>query len=117
MAGAHSPQIQPSTTTSRGRHSARRATRRRRMPRSGLQAERGIQEPMLAAVRADMFRQQYADVFAGDQRWQSLDTPTGDRFVWEADSTYIRNPPFFDDLTLQPPPIKDIVGARVLALL
>src|SRR5206468_1394912 len=80
-------------------------------------AEREIQDAMLAAVRADMFREQYADVFAGDERWRSLKTPTGDRFVWEPDSTYIRNPPFFDGLTLQPPPLEDIAGARVLALL
>jgi aconitate hydratase len=80
-------------------------------------AEREIQETMLAAVRADMFREQYADVFAGDERWQSLKIPTGDRFVWEPDSTYIRNPPFFEGLTLQPSPLEDIVGGRVLALL
>jgi aconitate hydratase len=80
-------------------------------------AEREIQETMLAAVRADMFREQYADVFAGDDRWQSLKIPTGDRFVWEPDSTYIRNPPFFEGLTLQPSPLEDIVGGRVLALL
>jgi aconitate hydratase A / 2-methylisocitrate dehydratase len=80
-------------------------------------AEREIQETMLAAVRADMFREQYADVFAGDQRWQSLSVPTGDRFVWEADSTYIRNPPFLEDLTLEPSAPRDIVGARLLAVL
>jgi aconitate hydratase len=72
---------------------------------------------MLAAVHADMFREQYADVFTGDSRWRSLGVPTGDRFVWDEDSTYIRNPPFFDGLTLQPAPLEDIVGARVLALL
>ena len=64
-----------------------------------------------------MFREQYADVFDGDERWQSLPVPTGDRFVWEPDSTYIRNPPFFEGLTLQPAPLRDIAGARVLALL
>jgi aconitate hydratase len=80
-------------------------------------AEREIQETMLTAVRADMFREQYADVFSGDERWQSLKTPTGDRFAWEPDSTYIRNPPFFEGLTLQPSPLEDIVGGRVLALL
>jgi aconitate hydratase len=79
--------------------------------------EREIQETTLAAVRAEMFREQYSDVFAGDERWRSLDVPTGDRFVWDADSTYIRNPPFFEDLAVQPVPIKDIVSARVLALL
>jgi aconitate hydratase len=79
--------------------------------------EREIQETMLRAVNADMFREQYADVFAGDSRWRTLPVPTGDRFVWDADSTYIRNPPFFDGLTRQPSPLNDIVGARVLALL
>ncbi len=53
---------------------------------------------MLKAVTADMFREQYADVFSGDSRWQALQVPTGDRFVWEPDSTYIRNPPFFEGI-------------------
>jgi aconitate hydratase len=79
--------------------------------------EREIQETMLAAVHRDMFREQYADVFAGDARWRSLGVPTGDRFAWEPDSTYIRNPPFFDGLTLHPAALVDIVSARVLALL
>ena len=57
--------------------------------------EREIQETMLSSVTAEMFREQYADVFSGDERWQSLKVPTGDRFDWEPDSTYIRNPPFF----------------------
>ncbi len=51
------------------------------------------------SVNAEMFREQYADVFSGDERWRSLEVPTGDRFEWEPDSTYIRNPPFFDGLT------------------
>jgi aconitate hydratase A / 2-methylisocitrate dehydratase len=80
-------------------------------------AEREIQATMMAAVRADMFREQYANVFSGDERWRSLPVPTGDRFVWEPDSTYIRNPPFFEGLTLQPAALRDIAGARVLALL
>jgi aconitate hydratase A / 2-methylisocitrate dehydratase len=79
--------------------------------------EREIQQTTLAAVRADMFREQYSDVFAGDERWRSLDVPTGDRFVWDPESTYIRNPPFFEDLAVQPAPLKDIASARVLALL
>jgi len=79
--------------------------------------DREIQETMLRAVHAGMFREQYADVFSGDTRWRSLDVPTGDRFQWEADSTYIRNPPFFDDVTLEPPPLTDIVAARALAVL
>ena len=80
-------------------------------------AEREIQETMLRAVNARMFREQYADVFTGDDRWRSLNVPQGDRFAWEPDSTYIRNPPFFDGLTLQPAPLVDIVGARTLAML
>jgi aconitate hydratase A / 2-methylisocitrate dehydratase len=81
-------------------------------------SDREIQEVMLRAVHAGMFREQYADVFGGDSRWRSLHVPTGDRFEWEPDSTYIRNPPFFDDVrTLEPPPLTDIARARVLAVL
>jgi aconitate hydratase len=79
--------------------------------------EREIQETMLRSVTSQMFREQYADVFAGDERWKTLEVPTGDRFAWEPDSTYIRNPPFFDGLTLHTTPLTDIAGARVLALL
>jgi aconitate hydratase len=80
-------------------------------------AEREIQEVMLKAVRRDMFTEQYAHVFEGDGRWRSLAVPKGERFNWESDSTYIRNPPFFDGLTLEPTPPSDIHNARVLALL
>jgi len=79
--------------------------------------EREIQETMLKSVTANMFREQYRDVFSGDERWRSLQVPTGDRFAWEPDSTYIRNPPFFEGLTLQPARVEDITGARLLALL
>jgi aconitate hydratase len=80
-------------------------------------SEREIQETMLGAVRAEMFVEKYADVFKGDHRWQSLPAPEGENFVWEADSTYIRKPPFFDGITMTPPPLADIAGARVLAVL
>ena len=79
--------------------------------------EREIQETMLKAVRKDMFREKYAQVFEGDDRWRTLPVPRGERYNWEPDSTYIRNPPFFDGLTLDPTPPTDIHGARVLALL
>jgi aconitate hydratase len=72
---------------------------------------------MLGAVTAEAFRAAYADVFGGDRRWQALQVPTGDRFVWDEESTYIRNPPFFDGLSSSPAPPADIRGARVLALL
>jgi aconitate hydratase len=80
-------------------------------------SEREIQATMLTAVTSDMFREQYADVFSGDERWKTLTVPTGNRFVWDEQSTYIRNPPFFDGITLATTPLKDIIGGRVLALL
>ena len=69
------------------------------------------------AVRSDMFRESYGEVFDGDERWNSLSVPTGERFAWEEDSTYVRRPPFFDALPREPAPIADIDGARVLAIL
>jgi aconitate hydratase len=80
-------------------------------------AEREIQKTLLKCVTSTMFREQYHDVFHGDARWQTLEVPTGDRFAWDDRSTYIRNPPFFEGLTLQTTPLEDIVGARALALL
>ncbi|MCU1384077.1 MAG: acn, partial [Acidobacteria bacterium] len=80
-------------------------------------SEREIQETMLKSVTSAMFREQYADVFGGDERWKNLQVPGGDRFAWEPDSTYIRNPPFFEHITMETTPVRDITGARVLALL
>jgi aconitate hydratase len=79
--------------------------------------EREIQGAMLSSVRAEMFKEQYADVFEGDARWRSLDVPSGDRFAWDESSTYIRNPPFFDGIALAPKPLVEVRGARVLAIL
>ncbi|MBI3402307.1 MAG: aconitate hydratase AcnA [Acidobacteria bacterium] len=79
--------------------------------------EREIQETMLTAVRVDQFKTQYADVFKGDAHWQKLDVPTGDRFAWEKDSTYVRNPPFLENVTIEPAALQDIRDARVLAVL
>jgi aconitate hydratase len=79
--------------------------------------EREIQETVLSAVTAEMFRAQYASVFDGDDRWQNLPVPTGDKFAWDDDSTYIRKPPFLENLSKDPAPLTDIKGARVLALL
>ena len=76
-----------------------------------------IQKTMLESVSAEMFRSQYAHVFEGAERWRSLPVPTGDRFAWEADSTYIRRPPFLENLTKEPAKPAEIQGARVLALL
>jgi aconitate hydratase len=80
-------------------------------------SEREIQTALLAAVTAESFRKVYSDVFRGDDRWQGLQAPTGDRFVWADESTYIRHPPFFDRLSSAAAPLADISGARVLAFL
>ena len=79
--------------------------------------EREIQETMLRSVKSEMFREKYAEVFEGDERWRSLPSPTGERFEWDEDSTYIRNPPFFESVTLEPEAAANIQGARVLAVL
>jgi aconitate hydratase len=80
-------------------------------------SEREIQEAILASITADMYRDVYAKVFDGDTRWQAVVPPTGDRFAWDAASTYVQNPPYFDGLTLDPPAPRPIAGARVLAVL
>jgi aconitate hydratase len=70
-----------------------------------------------SAVQPDQFRASYAGVFDGDERWQSLEVPEGELFKWDPRSTYIRQPPFFQDLPREPVPVEDIVEARVLAML
>ena len=70
-----------------------------------------------ASITKEMFTKDYADVFAGDERWQSLPTPEGDTFDWAGESTYVRKPPYFDGMALEPSPVADIAGARVLAKL
>jgi aconitate hydratase len=79
--------------------------------------EAEIQEALLSSVKADSFRSAYSDVFSGGSLWQALSVPAGDRFAWDESSTYIRNPPFFEQLSMQDAPLTDITGARVLALL
>jgi aconitate hydratase len=69
------------------------------------------------AVRADMFRRSYGEVFAGDERWNGLPVPDGERFAWDHDSTYVRLPPYFQGMPAEPGAVSDIAGARVLALL
>ncbi|MFC0541128.1 aconitate hydratase AcnA [Kutzneria chonburiensis] len=76
-----------------------------------------VQDVISTAVTAEMFTKDYADVFAGDERWQSLPTPTGNTFDWADDSTYVRKPPYFEGMALEPSPVTEINGARVLALL
>ncbi len=76
-----------------------------------------VQEAMASAVRTDQFTSKYAGVFDGDERWRGLPAPTGQRFAWDDESTYVRNPPFFEELSPEPSPPGEISGARVLALL
>ncbi|PWV49269.1 MULTISPECIES: aconitate hydratase AcnA [Nocardiopsis] len=76
-----------------------------------------IQEVMDSAIASDMYASAYSDVFAGDDRWRELPTPTGNTFEWEGDSTYVRKPPYFEGMGHTPAPVTDISGARVLAKL
>ncbi|NJD11965.1 MAG: aconitate hydratase AcnA, partial [Gemmatimonadetes bacterium] len=76
-----------------------------------------IEQAMRGSVLPDMFRTQYASVFAGDERWSALPTPEADLFAWDDTSTYIKHPPYFQDMGAEPAPLADITGARVLALL
>ncbi|HEY0560408.1 MAG TPA: aconitate hydratase [Frankiaceae bacterium] len=69
------------------------------------------------AIQAEMFTRDYADVFAGDAKWQAIDTPSGNRFAWAPESTYVRRPPYFDGMPTDPVALTDITGARVLAVL
>jgi aconitate hydratase len=76
-----------------------------------------VQEVIDSSIASEMYTRDYADVFAGDERWTSLPTPTGDTFAWDAESTYVRKPPYFEDMEREPAPVTDIAGARVLAKL
>jgi aconitate hydratase len=76
--------------------------------------EAEIDEVISSAIGAEMFTESYADVFAGDEQWQSLPTPEGEIFAWDPDSTYVRKPPYFDGMPAEPAPVEDVMGARVL---
>ena len=76
-----------------------------------------VQDTIDSSINSGMFTKQYAGVFEGDERWKSLKTPTGDTFAWDAKSTYVRKPPYFDGMSMNPAPVTNISGARVLAKL
>ena len=76
-----------------------------------------IQSVIDESISSDMFTKDYATVFEGDHRWKSLDTPTGKTFDWDPQSTYVRKPPYFENMPAKPTPVVDISGARVLAIL
>jgi aconitate hydratase len=80
-------------------------------------SEQEIAQTVGEAVQADMFRKSYGEVFAGDARWNGLDVPQGERFAWDERSTYVRLPPYFQGMPIEPAEVEEIEGARVLALL
>ena len=80
-------------------------------------SSREIQATIASSMSSEMFRKRYEGVFEGDKRWQGMEVPAADRFEWDAASTYVQNPPYFDDMTMTPRGIPAIRGARMLALL
>ena len=80
-------------------------------------SQKEVDETMRQAIDAAMFHKTYSEVYDGDERWRSLAVPKGETFAWDANSTYIKRPPFFEGMKLEAPPVEDIRGARVLARL
>ncbi|KTR42118.1 aconitate hydratase [Curtobacterium oceanosedimentum] len=76
-----------------------------------------VQDVIDSSIDTEMFTHEYGSVFEGDDRWKNLPTPTGDTFEWDQESTYVRKPPYFEGMTMQPDAVSDISGARVLAKL
>jgi len=79
--------------------------------------QKEVQDAIQSTMRAEMFQKAYEESLQGDERWKALDAPSGELFQWDESSTYVKRPPFFDDMPKQAPPLKDIRGARVLAVL
>jgi aconitate hydratase len=76
-----------------------------------------VQDEITRNVRSEFFKTQYADVFRGDEFWQKLNVPGGETYAWDERSTYVKNPPYFADMTMQPPGVRPVSGARALAML
>jgi aconitate hydratase len=76
-----------------------------------------VESTIASSINREMFTKDYADVFTGDERWRGLDTPEGETFDWDSESTYVRKPPYFEGMTMETAPVTDISGARVLAKL
>jgi len=76
-----------------------------------------VQDEVMRSVKSDFFKQQYADVFNGDDQWRALDVPSGETYAWDGNSTYVKNPPYFEGMTMAPPGIRPIDGAHALAVL
>jgi aconitate hydratase len=79
--------------------------------------DKEVQETLLKSIDSDMFRKSYASVFTGDANWSSIKVPAGKRYTWDEKSTYVKNPPYFDGMTMTPPALADITDARALAVL
>jgi aconitate hydratase len=75
-----------------------------------------VDAEIMRSVKSEQFERQYANVFAGDDEWRALEVPTGDRYAWSDDSTYVKNPPYFDGMTMAPPGVRPITGARALGM-
>ena len=80
-------------------------------------SDKEVQDLLLKSIDSEMFRKSYASVFSGDANWQSIKAPTGKRYTWDEKSTYVKNPPYFDGMTMTPGTLSDISGARALAVL
>jgi aconitate hydratase len=76
-----------------------------------------VADEVARSVKSDFFKTQYANVFEGDEQWRSLDVPTGETYAWDPQSTYVKNPPYFEGMTMQAPGVRGITGARALAML
>jgi aconitate hydratase len=76
-----------------------------------------VQDEVNRSVKSEFFKKQYSDVFKGDEQWQQLDVPTGETYAWDEKSTYVKNPPYFQGMTMEAPGIRPITGARALAML
>ena len=79
-------------------------------------SQREIDETVRSSVQSEMFRKQYSEVFKGDEHWSTLEVPSGELYAWDPDSTYVKNPPYFEHMPRLPAPTTDIAGARVLVM-
>ena len=76
-----------------------------------------VQDAVVNNIDSDMFQSSYGSVFEGDANWKGIDSPEGEIYTWDADSTYVKNPPYFEGMSKDPSAVSDIEGARALALL
>ena len=79
-------------------------------------APKEVEDEILRSVKAEMFKTQYANVFHGDDNWRGLPVPEGDLYAWDEKSTYVKNPPFFEGMTVTPPGVRPVEGARALGM-